>query len=296
MSIAELAGACTDGFALSPPWGILRFVFGFLLKKWFFDLWDTFLPSILVNLGFVLVVVVVGGLPGLVAPSGTAAYFAVLGILIAAAFVYLGGVVGVAGAASDFKSADWQAFVAGFRRLFKPSLGLGVLVVLHAVIAGIAAAFYLQFLRVDRGAAPVFETRNVLGIVALGVLFWMSVIWWLVAQYFLTVADRLNRRGRRALRSSLLLVADNIALSVGMALFAGVITVLSLVTAFLLPGIAGLALWYQDGIRLLLYKYDYLEANPTASRREVPWDELLYDDRERVGKRTLRGMIFPWRD
>lgn len=296
MSIVELVGPCTDGLAPYSHWGILPLVFGFLLKKWFFDLWDNFLPLIVVNLGFVLVAVVIGTAPGLVAPDGTIAFFAVMGLLTACGFVYLGGVVGAARKAADFGSVGWQEFAGGFRRFFKPSLGLGVLVVLHIVVAGIATVFYAQFLRVDQDATRALETQNVLGIVALGILFWVSVLWWLVAQYFLTVADRLDRRGKRAFRSSLLLVADNVPFTLGMAFVAGLIAVLSLVTAFLLPGIAGLALWYQDGIRLLMYKYDYLEENPEASRRDIPWDELLYDDRERVGKRTLRGMIFPWRD
>jgi hypothetical protein len=28
----------------------------------------------------------------------------------------------------------------------------------------------------------------------------------------------------------------------------------------------------------------------------VPWDALLAEDREQVGVRTLRGMIFPWKE
>jgi hypothetical protein len=44
-----------------------------------------------------------------------------------------------------------------------------------------------------------------------------------------------------------------------------------------------------------MYKYDYLEKNP-GDRRRIPWDALLVEDRERVGKRTLKGMIFPWKE
>ena len=49
-------------------------------------------------------------------------------------------------------------------------------------------------------------------------------------------------------------------------------------------------------MKLRLYKYDYLEENPDAKRNDIPWDALLIDERERVGKRTLRGMIFPWKE
>ena len=72
--------------------------------------------------------------------------------------------------------------------------------------------------------------------------------------------------------------------------------VLSFFLAFLVPGFAGVALAGDVALRLRMYKYDWLEANPGAKRNEVPWDELLGEDRELVGKRTLKGMIFPWKE
>ena len=69
-----------------------------------------------------------------------------------------------------------------------------------------------------------------------------------------------------------------------------------------------------------MYKYDFLEERQQASadqtsadqegtdegqveqaggkrrRVRIPWDALLAEDREQVGVRTLRGMIFPWKE
>jgi hypothetical protein len=84
--------------------------------------------------------------------------------------------------------------------------------------------------------------------------------------------------------------------AVGLAIGGVFIMLVSFVTAFLVPGITGLAIWYQSALRLRMYKYDYLEEHPDTPKREIPWDALIYDDRERVGKRTLRGMIFPWKE
>jgi len=67
-------------------------------------------------------------------------------------------------------------------------------------------------------------------------------------------------------------------------------------TAGLLPGLAGLALGSDVALKLRLHKYDWLEAHPDANRRKIPWDDLLEEDRELVGKRTFRGMFFPWKD
>ena len=64
----------------------------------------------------------------------------------------------------------------------------------------------------------------------------------------------------------------------------------------MLPGISAVVLWISVGLKLRLYKYDYLEKNPEANRKKIPWDALLVADKDRVGKRTLRGMIFPWKE
>ena len=35
-------------------------------------------------------------------------------------------------------------------------------------------------------------------------------------------------------------------------------------TAFMLPGVAAVILWMNEGLKLRMYKYDWLEANPDA--------------------------------
>jgi len=55
-------------------------------------------------------------------------------------------------------------------------------------------------------------------------------------------------------------------------------------------------IWHQAALKLRLKKYDYLEENPEANRKQIPWDALLIDERNKVGPRTFKGMIFPWKD
>ena len=31
-------------------------------------------------------------------------------------------------------------------------------------------------------------------------------------------------------------------------------------------------------------------------RRQIPWEELIYEDRETLGPRKLKSFIFPWKD
>jgi hypothetical protein len=62
------------------------------------------------------------------------------------------------------------------------------------------------------------------------------------------------------------------------------------------PGPGGLLLFLDEALRLRIFKYDWLEANPDANRRKIPWEALLIEEREKTGNRTLKGLIFPWKD
>jgi hypothetical protein len=138
--------------------------------------------------------------------------------------------------------------------------------------------------------------KNLASLAAFALLFWVTVAVILAAQYFLPLRARVDRKLAKIVRKGFLLLLDNPGHSLGLFLGALLILVVSVFTAFLLPGPATLLLWWNTAFKLRLYKYDYLEQNPDANRRKIPWDALLVEDRERVGKRTLRGMIFPWKE
>ena len=71
--------------------------------------------------------------------------------------------------------------------------------------------------------------------------------------------------------------------------------VLSIVTIGLVPGMSGLQLLAQDGMKLIMMKYDWLEENPDGDRKHIPWEDILYDEKEKVGPRSFKNMIFPWK-
>jgi hypothetical protein len=118
----------------------------------------------------------------------------------------------------------------------------------------------------------------------------------LSAQYFFPIQSRLDRKFRKIFRKTFLVFFDNPGFSIGLLICALIVVTISAFTALLLPGLATVLLWWNVAFKLRLYKYDWIEQNPGANRRKVPWDALLVADRERVGKRTLRGMIFPWKE
>jgi uncharacterized membrane protein YesL len=258
-------------------------MFGFLIKKSFFDLWDNFLPAILLNLGFIVVLVIPIVLPPTVSALGASASVALFFIGVITTFIYIGGASGMAREVVNYQSLEWSSFFRPLRENLIVSAILGALVILHILLLSVAV--------------PIYSTMgNYLGLFALAILFWMSVIWWLSIQYVIPVRCRLASHPVSVFKKAFILMLDNAFFSILLGLGALVIILLSFFTAFLIPGIAGVVIWYQAALKLRLYKYDFLESNPEASARAIPWDDLLYDDRERVGKRTLRGMIFPWKE
>lgn len=258
-------------------------MFGFLIKKAFFDLWDNFLPAILLNLGFIVMLTAPLLLPSVAAAGGTVLALLVLVVGVLLTFVYIGGVFVAAKTFTNYRSMTWSTFVDGVRSNLPASITIGVIVVVHAFLLSVAIPVYTA-------------VGNIVGLLALAFLFWMSVIWILSAQYFFPIRNRLDGDIRKSLKKCFLLSFDNTLFTVGIAIGGFTIIIISFATAFLFPGITGLAIWYDGALKLRMYKYDYLEENPDASRRAIPWDALLYDERERVGKRTIRGMIFPWKD
>jgi len=256
-------------------------VFAFLIKKAFFDLWDNLLRIVILNLGYI----VAGALiiyPPYLFKSVPVLFFLsfFLGLLILCA--YTGAVSGMVRQIADYQQPEARQFVS----LLKASLPTSVLFALLN-----AALFLLLNI-----AFPVYQAmRSLVGSVASSFLFWFLVLWILAGQFFYPIQSQLDRRFGKMLKKMFLLLLDNPLFSIG--LFLGVLFILavSLFTALLLPGISAAMLWLNVGLKLRLYKYDYLEKNPEG-RKTIPWDALLVTDRERVGKRTLKGMIFPWKE
>jgi uncharacterized membrane protein YesL len=255
---------------------------GFLLKKTFFDIWDNLFRVALLNIGFLASVAVPAVLPAVFASVPPLAIAVmVLGVLWC--FVYLAASAQVLKSISDYGSFGFGDFSAALRDMWIPGLALGLIALLLGLFASTALPFY-------------FKMKSPLGIFAAALVFWSLVVIALAFQYFLAVRARLDRDLRKVVKKSFIIFFDNPGLSLFAALHNAVLLVLSAFLAFLMPGPAGILLFLDEALRLRLMKYDYLEANPDADRRKIPWDELLVEEREKTGTRSLRNFIFPWKD
>ncbi len=263
-------------------------MFSFLIKKTFFDLWDNLFRVILMNLGYIavvgLAVLVPSGLSYLAFLPGPVAVGLAILIPLAILSVYTGAASHMCRAIADYQEPGFRDFLQHLRATWLPSLLFALVNAAVGFFLTVAMPFYLRM------------PARWVGAVAFAFLFWVAVIWAFAIQYFFPLQSQVNTDFRKNMRKIFLLFFDNTMFSIGLAIGFVAIVVLSGFTAFMLPGLAAALLWHNEGLKLRMYKYDWVEANPGADRKKIPWDALLVEDKERVGKRTLRGMIFPWKE
>ncbi len=255
----------------------------FMVKKAFFDMWDHFLGVVIMNLGIILLLTVPLLLPSVLIEISVFAAIAsqvVGGLLV---IVYCGAISMAARDIANYEGPEFGRVYEYLKETWKSSVIFGLiwLAVVFVAVVGV----------------PVYANMGgIIGLAAIVFLFWALVIWTLASQFYFPIRAQLDSNVGKIIRKCFVIFFDNTFFALVLGIGSIAIVVGSVFTALLLPGITGLLIWHQVGLKLRLLKYDYLEANPDADRKRIPWDALLIDERERVGKRTLRGMIFPWKE
>jgi hypothetical protein len=254
----------------------------FLIKKTFFDGWDNLFRIALVNIGFIASAAIPIFLPLLFGGSPVLSTV-VMSVGILWCFVYLATAASTVRVLSDYQHFGFGTFFANLKTAWPAGLVMGVIVLAEVMIASVALPFYLGM-------------KSLVGILLAALIFWLMVILILVQQFFFAIHFRLGDKIPKALRKCFIVFFDNPGLCFFALIHNMIIGGISLFLAFLAPGPASILLFWDEAFRLRLLKYDYLEANPDANRKQIPWDALLIDERERTGTRTLRNFIFPWKD
>ena len=260
----------------------LATMLGFLVKKAFFDTWDNLFRVLLLNIGFYAPIALLVYAPVLTPVLPLTLLLQV--VALALFCIYTGGASAVTSAIADYQSPDFATFWQAIQDTYPTTLLFALLNSVYFVILSVAFRVYAV---VD---------QQLLGFLGQVILLWVTVGWVLAAQLFFPIQSRLERNPRKMMRKMLLLFFDNTGLMIFLAAGALVTLVASVFTGGILPGLGAVLVWHNVALKLRLYKYDYLEQHPESNRKQIPWDALLVDDRDRVGKRTLRGMIFPWKE
>lgn len=256
---------------------------GFYIKKAFFDGWDNLIMLIILNLGYV---VLLGGLY-LVVSALQISIILGLAVLILWTFVmqsYNGAVSFFTYYFACYQRPGIREFLDYGKQAFRYVPLMSVLTVGLLVMLFIVLPFYL--------AVPGF-----LSVLALSVIFWITLFLSMSMMFYFPAAVQLkNNPPWKTFKKSMLIALDNLGFSLFLLIYTVINSIISIFTAFLIPGFASVLMSHQIALKLRLVKYDFLEENPDTPRKDIPWGALLMEEREKVGPRTLRGMIFPWKE
>jgi len=259
---------------------------GFLIRKTFYDLWDNMFKIVLINLGFIACTAIPIFLPGFVGSlTGIFALeiiFSALGILVCT--VYLSGVSYALRLVSDYGSFGFAEFFDALKKAWPAGIAVGFIVFIIFLIFMFVIPFYLTM------------EPPIVGLLLAAVVFWTTIFCILSFQFFFTVYTRLGMNIKKTFKKCMIISLDNSGLSIFLIIHNIIVLAISAIFAFMFPGPAGILLYLDQALRLRLLKYDYLEANPDANRRKIPWDALLIEEREKTGTRSLKNFIFPWKD
>jgi len=273
-------------------------MFGLLLRKTLYEMWDNFLAIFVMNLGYVALLALcyfmglgVYSLVPLLFKQPTP--FLALGttiFIITVSFILLSLYNGVVSClVTDIANRGRPLFSEighYLKTTWLPSSAFGLIQGIALGLIINAALFYLPS-----------GSQNFLYYFIFFLALWGYIIWLISSQYFFPLQARFDKNLKKNIRKMFILFFDNTAFTVfGLTLVGILLMGVSVLTAFLLPGLATLNLFYAVALKLRILKYDYLEANPQASRRHIPWETILAEEREKTGKRSLKSFIFPWKD
>jgi hypothetical protein len=258
----------------------------FLLRKTLYDLWDNMFRIVVLNLGFVACTAIPIFIPMLMNRfiDSFALDLMLTGFGILCCSIYLATASYTIKSISDYGNFTFADFGRNLKYAWPAGLAIGLFIFLLFLIFTIVLPFY------EHMEPPL------LGLALWAVVFWSTVIALLSFQFYFTVYARLGSKIIKSFRKCLLISLDNTGLAIFLIINNIIALLISAIFAFMFPGPVGALLYLDEALRLRLLKYDWLEANPGADRRKIPWDALLIEERERTGTRTLKNLIFPWKD
>jgi len=255
---------------------------GFFIKKSFFDGWDNFLSLLVQNL--VCTVLSLGVLAVISYVQNTALIILLLTILLFIFSIHQAGSYSLVKENANYRRGSYSNYKKAIKKKFKHSLLYFVIFFLVSLCAILVIPFY-------------FKMQNLIGYLIAMFIFWAIIIVLLAMMYYFPLAFLMeDDKPKKTLKKSFLVLGDNFGISLFVMLWGIIAGIISVILAFLIPGMGGVNLNNTVAMKLLMFKYDYLEENPNENPKEINWEDLLFDEKEKVGNRSLKNMIFPWKD
>ena len=170
---------------------------GFFIKKAFFDGWDNLIGMVVLNLGFLLILL--AGIGSLTLLSEIAILPVVLLVLTAGLFAFFtAGSAHLTWAWARYERPGWDGFVRGIRISWRHALLYWLLFVLDFALILFVIPFYLAY-------------GTIVGTVLSVLLFWLFIALSLALLYYWPLFYAMQGdRPTKTLRKSFVIVADNL--------------------------------------------------------------------------------------
>lgn len=275
-------------------------MFGFFLKKNFCDVWDNMFHLVILNLfllactaasvAFVIFSVYIPGPEEIKVLYQIVAFFiacALLGVLVFAEGENAAKI-------ADFGTPKLKDYFLNIVPSIKDGAAFGLFIGILTAVATVSVPFYFRVWIPADGSEG-----SVIGLVLLMVVFWAVFITVMALQWFLPIRSIMHNPFIKCLKKCYILFFDNAGFTFALFLSNIVRLIITCFTLGIIPSINGITLANTNALRLRLYKYDWIEVNPGLTKeqlKQVPWDELLQNDKNTLGPRKLKSFFFPWKD
>lgn len=266
-------------------------MFGFLIKKNFCDGWDNLLSVVITNafmlfvfLGLYFLFYLAAQFDGVVYEIAWRLVF-VLSFIISSIFIFSYG--DSAADIANFNGVRILAFFKAIPGVILDATLYGLIYSCVLLIGTFSINYYL------------FSTQSYFGLFLGAALAWILLFFILAMIWFIPIRSLMHNNFKKCFKKSFIILFDNTGFTILIAIYDLVLIVLSVLCIGFFPSVAGLLIANTNALRLRLYKYDYLEKHPELKtkkeRRHIPWEELIFEDREILGPRKFKSFIFPWK-
>ena len=219
----------------------------------------------------------------MVTGENLAMFFVFSAVVILILSVSMGGTAAVVYNWSNYKGDTWRSYAKGIMRNIRHSLFFFLVILFLLLVSLLVVPFYLSM-------------ENTLGLILGVVMVWLSIFIMIALPFYFPLMNLLPGDGPwKTFKKCFLIAGDNLGYTFLLLLHNTVDLVLSVVTMGMVPGVTGLMLGSQDMMKLLMKKYDWMEENPGKGKKDMDWSELIYEEKETLGPRSLKNMIFPWK-
>lgn len=270
---------------------------GFFIKKNFFDGWENIFTIFISNLitilwiAFCVVCIFIwGNAPANSTTLGMLTaflcfyvfiFFAIMGL-----FILIGAFAQNAFLIADFKTPSIKSYFINIFSAVKNYFKFGCLIsaIIIAVVVGLPI-----YIRMD----------SFYGVMLAMILLFAAIIVCLALQWYIPLSVLIQGDFKKLVKKSFVVLFDNFAFSIFMAIYSIFLLALSVVCFFTIPGLNGILLAQVNALRLRLLKYDWLdqhvELKVAKERKNIPWEALLKEDESMLGKKSFKTLFMPWK-